>query len=87
MFHRFVIFYRSLNISNNFGDGQNLKKFVNEYDENYKYALVGSPSLDYLWILSRTKTLDKTVLENLQSTATKQGFQIDRLEFIDQGCN
>jgi apolipoprotein D and lipocalin family protein len=56
-------------------------------DENYKYALVGSPSLDYLWILSRTKTLDTTVIENLQSTATKQGFQVDRLEFIDQSCN
>ena len=56
-------------------------------DENYKYALVGSPSLDYLWILSRTKTLDTTVIENLQSTATKQGFRVDRLVFIDQSCN
>lgn len=55
-------------------------------DKDYCYALVGSPSLDYLWILSRTKTLDKTTIEKLKSEATKQGFKVERLEFVDQSC-
>ena len=30
-------------------------------DDNYRYALVGSNDRKYLWILSRTKTLDEGV--------------------------
>ena len=55
-------------------------------NEDYKYALVGSPTLDYLWILSRSKTLDKATIEKLQSEAAKQGFKVERLEFINQSC-
>ena len=34
-------------------------------DENYNYALVGAPSREYLWILSRTKKLDKKTIDKI----------------------
>lgn len=34
-------------------------------DKDYKYVLVGSPSREYLWILSRTKTLPKDILDKI----------------------
>lgn len=34
-------------------------------DKDYKYALVGSPSRDYLWILSRSKKLPKDTLQKI----------------------
>ncbi len=64
------------------GDYQLLK-----LDKDYQYALVGSPSLKYLWILSRSKVLPKQKIEALKRAAEKQGFDISQLEFIDQSCN
>lgn len=49
-------------------------------DENYEHALVGSPNREYLWILSRTKKIDKTTKEKLLETASKNGF--DTSKFI-----
>ncbi|WP_421716985.1 lipocalin family protein [Arcobacter arenosus] len=49
-------------------------------DENYKYALVGSPSREYLWILSRTKTIDEKIKKRLIDIAFKNGF--DTSKFI-----
>ena len=43
-------------------------------DEKYSYALVGSSDRKYLWILSRTKTLDDDVYKRLLATAVEQGF-------------
>jgi len=34
-------------------------------DKEYKYALVGAPSREYLWILSRTKKLESETLEKI----------------------
>lgn len=55
-------------------------------DKNYSYVLVGSPSLDYLWMLSRTKKLDSEIIELLKKEAEDQGFDTNRLEYIDQDC-
>lgn len=56
-------------------------------DANYNYALVGSPTLDYLWILSRTKSLDDQIIKQLKQEAAQQGFEVARLEFIEQNCD
>ena len=52
--------------------------------ENYFYALVCGPSREYLWILSRTPTLDKEALQSLISTAKKLGFDTSQLILVEQ---
>jgi lipocalin len=54
-----------------FGDYQ-----IIALDDNYQYALVGSPNRKYLWILSRTPQLDENIIQKLLATAQKQGFDV-----------
>ena len=48
-------------------------------DDQYQYALVGSNDRKYLWILSRSKSLDPAIYKRLVSEAAKQGFNTDKL--------
>jgi apolipoprotein D and lipocalin family protein len=48
-------------------------------DDNYRYALVGSNDRKYLWILSRTKTLDNAVYKRLLAAAVEQGFNVNQM--------
>ena len=47
--------------------------------ENYQYALVAGSSTKYLWILTREKDLDPTILEKLKTIAQGYGFDTDAL--------
>ena len=51
---------------------------------DYEYAVVGHPSRDYLWILSRTPTLDRTVYEGILARLRAQGYQVERLNRTPQ---
>ena len=46
---------------------------------NYEYAVVGHPSRDYLWILSRTPTMDGAVYEGILGRLRDQGYEVERL--------
>jgi apolipoprotein D and lipocalin family protein len=46
---------------------------------DYTYAVVGAPSRDYLWILSRTPTLDTEVYQRAVDAAVSNGFDPTRL--------
>lgn len=46
---------------------------------DYGAALVGTPSRDYLWVLSRTPQLEDTTFQRLVATAVAQGFDVSRL--------
>ncbi|NLH50508.1 MAG: lipocalin family protein [Myxococcales bacterium] len=46
---------------------------------NYEYAVVGHPSRDYLWILSRTPTMESGVYEGIVSRLKAQGYETERL--------
>jgi apolipoprotein D and lipocalin family protein len=48
-------------------------------DNEYRYAMVGSNDRKYLWILSRTKTLDDAVYKRLTAAAAEQGFSVDQM--------
>ena len=48
-------------------------------DKDYQYAIVDGGSKKYLWILSRTKTIDKKILDNLLDISKKNGFDIQSL--------
>jgi apolipoprotein D and lipocalin family protein len=43
-------------------------------DLGYRTALVGTPDREYLWILSRTPTLDKAIYEKLVSLGKQKGY-------------
>lgn len=48
-------------------------------DPDYRWAVVGHPSRDYLWILSRTARIDDALYERLVGEARAQGFDVGRL--------
>ena len=61
------------------------KPFYGDYwiidlDANYKYALVGSPNREYLWILSRSKTISKEVKNSILKKLPAH--QFDKNKFI-----
>jgi apolipoprotein D and lipocalin family protein len=51
---------------------------------NYEYLVVGHPSRDYLWILSRTKTLPAESLAGVLERAQKNGFAVGILSYTRQ---
>ena len=53
-------------------------------DKNYEYALVGSSSPKYLWILSRTPHLDETTLQKIIDVAEQKGYNTDNLIYVKQ---
>ena len=52
--------------------------------QNYRWSLVAGPDRDYLWILSRDKTLPAEVREQLVSQAKALGFATDKLVWVEQ---
>jgi apolipoprotein D and lipocalin family protein len=54
-------------------------------DPGYKYALVAGNNLNYLWILSRTKTLPEDVKQNYIKLANGLGFNTNALIWVEQG--
>jgi apolipoprotein D and lipocalin family protein len=51
---------------------------------NYEYAVVGHPSRNYGWILSRTPTLSEDVLAGIRSRLAAQGYDVSRFRMTDQ---
>ena len=47
--------------------------------ENYEYAVVGDPSRDYLWILSRGPRMAENVYQNILSALRAQHYDLSRL--------
>ncbi|MEC4746903.1 lipocalin family protein [Methylomicrobium sp. Wu6] len=52
--------------------------------QNYQYSMVTGPNRSYLWILARTKTLPKKILDALIEDAKKQGFDTGKLIRVKQ---
>lgn len=52
---------------------------VAELADDYSYSLVTGPNTDYLWILSRTPTLDEAIYSSLIQKAERLGFDTQGL--------
>jgi apolipoprotein D and lipocalin family protein len=50
----------------------------------YRYAVVGHPTRQYLWILSREPTLGDAALAPILERAAQKGFDTTRLEYTKQ---
>lgn len=54
--------------------------WIIDVDKNdYQYALVGSPDREFLWILSREKTLDQSIYIKLKDIAKNNGYNVENL--------
>lgn len=52
-------------------------------DEDYQWALVGEPDLEYFWILSRDPDMDARTFEGLKARARGLGYDLDELVVVN----
>jgi len=53
-------------------------------DKEYRHALVCGPDRDYLWILARTPTISAEMKQQMLDVATRQGFDVTKLIWVEQ---
>jgi len=58
--------------------------WIIDLGKNYEYAVVGHPSRDYLWILSRKPKLDPALYEQILERLEKHGYDRKRLVVTPQ---
>ena len=51
--------------------------------ENYEYAFVTGPTKSFLWLLSRTPTVSKELLDSFVIKSKQLGYKTDNLIFVD----
>ena len=49
-------------------------------DPEYRWALVGHPDRKYLWVLSRTRSMDDAVYAGIVEQAKAQGYDVSKLQ-------
>ena len=59
--------------------------WVLDLDPDYRLVAVGEPSREYLWILSRTPTVDERAYSALLERLAARGFDVSRLVRGEQG--
>ena len=55
--------------------------------DDYSYALVGSKSSKYLWILSRTPDIPGDMLKTILASASDRGYDTSKLIWVEQPVN
>lgn len=58
--------------------------WVIDLDPDYRFAVVGHPSRDYLWILARTPALDAATYDGIVARLAAQGYDTSRLRPMPQ---
>jgi apolipoprotein D and lipocalin family protein len=51
---------------------------------NYNYAVVGHPSRNYLWVLSRTPQMEDGLYDEVMKRIAGQGYDLKRIKKYDQ---
>lgn len=60
------------------------KYWIIDLADDYSYAVVGHPNRKYLWILSRTPTMNDTVYQQIISKIKEKGFDISKIKITKQ---
>jgi len=60
--------------------------YIIELDENYQYAMVGTPDRHHLWILCRETSMEEELYNSLLNKAQDLGFPIEKLNITKQDC-
>jgi apolipoprotein D and lipocalin family protein len=58
--------------------------WILDLDPDYNWALVGTPNLKNLWVLSRTPQLDKPIFDKLIDQARQLGFDTQKIIYTKQ---
>jgi apolipoprotein D and lipocalin family protein len=58
--------------------------WIVEVGDDYEYAVVGHPTRDYLWILSRDRALPQSTLDGVLARAKARGFPVGILSYTAQ---
>ena len=58
--------------------------YVLEIAPDYTYAVIGSSSDDYLWVLSRTPQLSEEVEQSLLERIANRGYDLEELIWVEQ---
>ena len=58
--------------------------WILEVGPNYEYAVIGHPSRLYLWILSRTPTLDPVTVQSVLARAQNNHFDTTQVQYTPQ---
>ena len=53
--------------------------WVIELDPDYRWAVIGSPSRKYLWVLSREPSMPASQFRGIRDRAQARGYPVDRL--------
>ncbi|MDZ7848966.1 MAG: lipocalin family protein [Owenweeksia sp.] len=61
--------------------------YIIALEDNYSYALVGSPDRESLWILSRRPEPAALLMKEYLNKAEELGFDTSKLEYTDQSCH
>lgn len=60
------------------------KYWIIDLADDYSYAVVSHPNKKYLWILSRTTTLDPTIYNGILNRLKEKGFDLSLLKNTTQ---
>jgi apolipoprotein D and lipocalin family protein len=58
--------------------------WIIDLSPDYQWAVVGEPSRNYLWILSRTPTMDEAVYQDIAKRLPQKAYDPDKLRRTDQ---
>jgi len=51
--------------------------------KNYQYAFISGPNTDYLWLLSRTTSVEPEVMQKFLKMSKERGFNIEDLIYVN----
>jgi apolipoprotein D and lipocalin family protein len=57
--------------------------WVVELDPDYRWAVIGNPNHKYLWILSRSPSLEPSMFETIVKRTAARGYATDKLLIAD----
>ncbi len=60
------------------------KYWIIDLANDYSYAVVGHPNRKYLWILSRTATMNDITYKQILARIKEKGFDISKIELTKQ---
>ena len=60
------------------------KYWIIDLADDYSYAVVGHPNRKYLWILSRTSSINDTTYQQIISRLQKNGFDVTKIRLTKQ---
>jgi apolipoprotein D and lipocalin family protein len=60
------------------------KYWIIDLADDYSYAVVGHPNRKYLWILSRTSTMEDAIYQQIIARIKEKGFDIAKIKITKQ---